>query len=510
MKARRWIAFLLAAVMLLSTPGMAMAQPKKDNPNKGPAQQAAGAFDNKIINNLNADNAMEHIRVMSKDIGTRRGGLEGEILAADYIQNYFESLGLETIIQKFPVANVGIAMVTVEGAEEFYGTGDWGFDYYHGSVWEAGAAPNGLITSDDASVRAEVVDVGDGTEEEFAAADLAGKIALVKRGLPFADYVARATEADAAGVMIYAVTGGRGNYGSAFSPTVPVTDIPVVGLALAQGQWLKEMIAEGPVFVDVQTNFYTNLESTNVIAVKPAKKNPNAPIVVVGGHYDSVVGSPGANDNASATAQVMELARVLKKFNTDDYEIRFAAWGAEELGLRGARYYVSNLSEEDNARHIAYFNGDMTATSEIERAPYLFAQTVDGKPNIVTDSILAAAKRLGYSTVKQAEFSSSDHVPFHSAGIPAAMLMRFGGEGTPSNYTIERFYHTPQDTMEENISYENLKLSMDIFGTAIFSLTRKAVPALTRSPVNYVDGVIKDDGGLHEMNEAFFGINPER
>ncbi len=102
---------------------------------------------------------------------------------------------------------------------------------------------------------------------------------------------------------------------------------------------------------------------------------------------------------------------------------------------------------------------------------------------MVTETSMAAAERLGFDVVKQSQFPSSDHVPFHQAGIPAAMYIWLGGEGTPQDYTIERYYHTPQDTLEENVCVERLELSLELVGSAVFDLVRKPVPALEKSAV---------------------------
>ena len=474
MTKKRLFVFLLVFVLVLSlvTPGLARQN--------GPAQQALSAFDQRIINSLDVNRALEHIRYMSKDIGPRPGGLENEAIAAAYIGEYFADLGYEPEVQSFSVGNQGIANITVHGAENWFGKGEWNFNEWHGTEWEAGAAQNGYITGDDEKVSGYVVDCGAGNVDDFPE-EVAGNIALVRRGTAFTTLVNRAKEAGATGVMIQATIGGRGNYGSAFSPNVS-TDIPVIGLAQVQGWWLQEMIAEGPVFIDVQTHRYTNLTSQNVVATKAAKVD-NAPIVVIGGHYDSVVGAPGANDNLSGTSIVMEMARVFRNIKTDDYEIRFALWGSEERGLLGARHYVNTLSDDELERHIANYNVDMVATTAYEEAPYLYVETVDGNPNIVTETSLAAASRLGYDVVRQSQFPSSDHVPFDSAGIPAAMYIWLGGAGTPQDYSIELVYHTPQDTIEENICIDRLELAMNVVGAAVNDLVRKPVPALTNSAI---------------------------
>ena len=477
-KKSRIIVFLLIFVMIMST--VVLASPgNRGNSGNAPGQTGA-AFDQRVLNNVDLDRNMAHIEYLSKDSGTRPGGLENEELAANYIAEYFDGLGMEYEVQEFDVGDQFIGNITVHGAEYFYGEGEWGFNEWHGDVWEVGAARNGYFTGDDETLSGEVYCVGTG-EEEYWTEEVEGKIALVQRGKLFTTYVERAENAGAKGVMIYSVIGGRGNYGQAFSPNV-AADMPVLGLAYAQGMWLKEMLEEDTVEIDIQTWHYEDLTSQNVVGIKPAKAE-DAPVVVIGAHYDSVVGAPGANDNGTGTAVTMELARVLDKFNTDGYEIRFGLWGSEERGLLGARHYVNTLSEEELERHIANYNVDMVATSEYERAPYFFINTVDGEPNVVTETTMAAAERLGFDMVKQSQFPSSDHVPFHNAGIPAAMYIWLGGEGTPQDYTIERFYHTPQDTIEENICEERLELALELVGSAVFDLVRKPVPALENSAV---------------------------
>jgi aminopeptidase YwaD len=81
---------------------------------------------------------------------------------------------------------------------------------------------------------------------------------------------------------------------------------------------LEEMLAQGSVALSVQTKRYENLESVNVIGIKPAKNgDSDADAVLVTAHADTVAGSPGANDNASGVALTLELARVLRAYNTD-------------------------------------------------------------------------------------------------------------------------------------------------------------------------------------------------
>ncbi|MCK5125066.1 MAG: M20/M25/M40 family metallo-hydrolase [candidate division Zixibacteria bacterium] len=76
----------------------------------------------------------------------------------------------------------------------------------------------------------------------------------------------------------------------------------------------------------------------NVVAVKVGSLYPDQQ-VVVGGHYDAVPGSPGADDNASGTVGVLEIARILKDIETEMTFV-FIAFDAEETGLNGAHHYA--------------------------------------------------------------------------------------------------------------------------------------------------------------------------
>jgi hypothetical protein len=222
---------------------------------------------------------------------------------------------------------------------------------------------------------------------------------------------------------------------------------------------------------------YANLESVNVIAVKPANSgHPDVDAVLVTAHADTVAGSPGANDNASGVALTLELARVLRAYNTDR-ELRFVLFGSEERGRLGSRYYVDHLSDAQLDRIAGVFNADMVATSDPE-STHLYAMTVDGLSNLVSDAAEAAGSRLGNSSLLPGKFRRSDHVSFHKVGIPAALFIRVRVDGS-----LENFYHTPQDTLVENISRERMQSALDIVGAAVFDLIRKEVPALENSRV---------------------------
>jgi len=417
--------------------------------------------DQKIVARVSAERAIEHIKYLSQEIGTRPGGLEAEKMSADYIAKTLKEYGYDVEYQYFPVADQYIANIA----------------FADGTVWEMAAAPNGKI-SDQAS-KAEVVYVEDGTNlSDFH--DVSGKIVLLARAATTTDYrtqVDNAVKAGAVGVILQSLVGSRGNYGQTFNPSLAVKyDVPVFGSSYIHGEWLKEQMEKGALEISLTANHYTNLQSVNVIATKKAKsKNENPKEVILGAHHDSVVGAPGANDNASGVGLMLELARVYKGYNTDK-TLKFIAFGSEERGLLGSKYYVEQLSQEQKDQIEAVFVPDMVATN-YEKAKNLYAMTVDGSTNIITDSTVAAGARLGNSDILPGTFGSSDHVYFHRAGIPAALFIWMGIDSwDPLVYHIEKVYHTPQDTIEDNISADRMQSALDIIGSGLFDVVRKEVP----------------------------------
>jgi len=110
---------------------------------------------------------------------------------------------------------------------------------------------------------------------------------------------------------------------------------------------------------------YENLRCYNVACLKTGTVYPDK-LIVIGAHYDSYnhygpsdkeVWSPGADDNASGTATVLELARVFKDFNSQ-YSMLFVPFSAEEIGLWGAQH-CADLLYNDGAEIELMINFDM-------------------------------------------------------------------------------------------------------------------------------------------------------
>jgi hypothetical protein len=159
--------------------------------------------------------------------------------------------------------------------------------------------------------------------------------------------------------------------------------------------------------------------SFNVVATPP-RFDPGYPYVVVGAHLDTVAVAPGAEDNASGVAVVMELARVLG--GTDQAVL--VLFGGEEprgpgdLHHFGSKRYVARMSAEER-RHLTA----MVSLDRIGVGRAVPIASIVGGPTVLRDELAKVADREGIATVVETN-TGSDHESFADAGLPAA---RIGG-----------------------------------------------------------------------------------
>ncbi|WP_345025209.1 M20/M25/M40 family metallo-hydrolase, partial [Actinomadura keratinilytica] len=302
------------------------------------------------------------------------------------------------------------------------------------------------------------------------AADLTGKIALFTRvaGQELAQAQAAAARGAAAVLIanVRSATYPERKAATFFPNLAEPVDVPVLGIA----EYHAARIRGGVRRLSLEVTRHTGLTSYNVIAERRATfPNPRGKAVIVSAHYDSVPGSPGGNDDGSGTVLCLELARVLRRLPTQQ-DIRFCLWGAEEIGLVGARHYVGRLDDAEAARITGCFQNDMVATSHPPAGTY-WLLSVDGADNTTTAAVAAAAERLGYvgQTEGPTARGSSDHEAFHERGI-AAGNFSWRGEEAPSQ--LEPVYHTPEDTVAGNISLQRLQVSLELIGCAAYEVAR--------------------------------------
>ncbi|MEU9956725.1 M28 family metallopeptidase [Streptomyces sp. NPDC050982] len=198
-------------------------------------------------------------------------------------------------------------------------------------------------------------------------------------------------------------------------------------------------------------------------------------VVMAGSHLDSVTTGAGINDNGSGSAAVLEAALAVSRAQYQPTKhLRFAWWGAEELGLVGSRYYVNSLSTANRAKISGYLNFDMIGSPN----PGYFVYDDDPAIEKTFKDFYAG---LGVATEIETEGDGrSDHAPFKSAGIPvgglftgasntksAAQAAKWGGTAGQS---FDRCYHSSCDTTS-NINDTALNRNSDALAYAVWELS---------------------------------------
>lgn len=181
--------------------------------------------------------------------------------------------------------------------------------------------------------------------------------------------------------------------------------------------------------------------TSNVIATLPGRVDPSR-IIIVSAHYDSFSNqaqtrAPGADDNASGVAVVVELARILKNYRFD-FTVKFIAWGAEERGLVGSRYHAQAAQQRQD-RIIAAIVADMVGY--VDAAPEDLDIVSDTRSQWLADRYAAAAAYGGLASAKRTLSQvGSDCMAFWEKHYPSACAIEDLNSSNPH-------YHKTTDTV---------------------------------------------------------------
>jgi hypothetical protein len=172
----------------------------------------------------------------------------------------------------------------------------------------------------------------------------------------------------------------------------------------------------------------------NVVATQVGTAYPDVQYVI-GGHYDSV-DNPGADDNASGVAGVMEVARVLSQHETE-CTIKYIAFDIEEWGLIGSDAYAQDHQSDDIRGMISM---DMIAWNGYGRSFDIYGRSASDP---LKTALLAAINEYGngLDASTHGQFDASNHAPFEWAGFDACLLIEAGYSSNPC-------YHRACDSVD--------------------------------------------------------------
>jgi hypothetical protein len=209
----------------------------------------------------------------------------------------------------------------------------------------------------------------------------------------------------------------------------------------AARDWIKEKF-ESFGYTDVSLDPFTAEVAGgpqpcfNVVAVKPGTANPEYQ-VIVGAHFDGVIGSPAVDDNGSGTSGVLEIARVLASHETSA-TIIFITFDAEEWGLHGSTHYAYDAFAQGD-QILAMLNMDMIGhiTNQNDARLFYADETLYAELwSELADSLLGLNGQL------VGQSGGSDHFPFGQLGYNVC-------------FAIENDFSTVYHSYRDSTSYIN-------------------------------------------------------
>jgi hypothetical protein len=268
----------------------------------------------------------------------------------------------------------------------------------------------------------------------------------------------------------------------------------------AAALWIKSQF-ESYGIDSVYLHQWRDDHNPNVVAVLPGLAHPKR-IVVLGGHYDSISPNvnhcPGADDNASGTACVLECAELLGR-EEFDCTIVFVAFSGEETGLQGSEAYASEAATRGD---------DIIAMVAVDMIGYVAAQdAIDLDIITNTSSRWLRDRAFDAAALYVPEFSlvdgrlvggTSDHASFWRHGFDAIMFFE-------DSYSYTPYIHTENDVV--GLSYINHTLAQGSVRTAVALIADLANPfrvAIDHTPLSNT----ADETGPYRVAAKLFAAEP--
>ncbi len=463
------------------------------------------AFANR--SSVSVSNLQAHVKYLaSPELEGRFAIAPGAYKAADYIARVFEQSGLEPKGTNGYFQDWELTLGFKPGNENY-------LKLKRGSVWEAPAESiRPLNMTSNTKVEGELVFVGFGISQpnagydDYENVDVSGKIAVILRGAPSFEGVSSdiqrasripqkvqtAIQKGAVGVILVNQPENDRLMPVGMRGRAPATNVAILNVQASVGdrllqplgmtvaQAIKRINEKG---LPVSANLNASVEmaaslepnrgvARNVIGFIPGSDPKlRSEVIVIGAHYDHLgfgeVGSLapepgdihyGADDNASGTAAIMELARLLAQ-NRERLKrsVLVIAFSAEEEGLLGAAHFVQNPTvPRENI--VAMLNFDMVGRMTNNRV------SISGVGTTAEwESILKAANTENLNLqLSQSASGGSDHMPFMRAGIP--ILFFFTG--------MHPDYHRPSDTWDK-INYEGQAQIVALAERVVYDITNR-------------------------------------
>ncbi len=210
--------------------------------------------------------------------------------------------------------------------------------------------------------------------------------------------------------------------------------------------WIKDKFESFGLNTLYQNFSYNGLKMSNIIAYhEGSDKDKKSETTILCAHFDSINGedvnlsAPGADDDASGVAAIIESARILSNYEYNK-TIMFCAWNAEEVGLVGSDYFVDNI---DNFEYDiqGVLNFDMIGYSKDGNDI-----TIHSNQNSIDlkDEVMHVKNTLDLSlnitSITEKPEKRSDHFSFWKSSYKACLFIE---------KRFNPYYHTSNDTLDK-------------------------------------------------------------
>jgi len=360
----------------------------------------------------------EHLRTLCEDIGPRLSGTPADERSVEYLATHFRRAGAEVTVQDYPCPgweHQGTELVLL------------------GSGEPQRLAAVAQTFTEGCDVRGELAVVGTRHELEFRP-DLEGKLLVVhgEAGSELAlNRNAGLLAIEERRPLAAMVVSGAEEVSSELIRD-PFLRVPAAAVGVSVGRRLLE--SEGMLArLHIRARRYDST-GHNVIAHHPGT---GVGRIVVGAHYDTAAATPGASDDASGTAILLELCSLFGASRRQTLGLDFIAFGAEEYGrhlraLGSVEYFRRHRERALSTQAAIQVDGVGTRGC----TPQLYAMGWAPERRQELIRLLSAYPR---TLVQDGPAMGSDHVPFFLHGIPVLVFM---------NSYRELPIHTPADSME--------------------------------------------------------------
>jgi hypothetical protein len=406
-----------------------------------------------ILNETSGEEAYQHVQMLAVNRNRQPEEYQNEFFETTYLRTMAKQYGLSDVqVEFFPTRD------TWDGEEADL----WLTQPAHRKLASLNMVPTALAQgSTSGDVETEVVYVGQGREADYAGKDVKGKIVLGSGSVGglFTSGVVQRGAAGALGTGSAGVSANSAGYTLdqlGWSSVSASADRPGFGFVLSLRQFyeLRDYVERGQKVVvraHVRTKTYPG--KMNVIAASIPGSDPSAGEVIAVAHAYETIATPGANDNCTGVATILEVGRTLARLVRDGVlpppkrTIRFV-WGPEISGTTAYMFKHPELQD----RLLAALNFDMTGADLAATGGYLrMKMTPDSRPSYLNDLLASLLQFVDQTEIRTQQgtnqpfsyrltpvatiTSGSDHSVFNTGGIPA---MQF-------NHWPDNFYHSSHD-----------------------------------------------------------------